>query len=195
MVLAPHIISFDFHQICYVFDGFGGFGCSCLFWWFWWILVGSPWGTPYHSLWFLSDLVVFGGFGCFCLFWLFCWFWHPLSFPLISIRFASLFDGFGVFFLCFCLCWWFWWFLVRSPWGTPYHSLRFLSDLVVFGGFGCFCLFWWCWWFWHPLSSPLMSIRFANLFDGFGGFGCFCLFWWFWWFLVGSPWGTPSHSL
>jgi hypothetical protein len=67
--------------------------------------------------------------------------------------------------------------------------------LVVFGGFGCFCLFWWCWWFWHPLSSPLMSIRFANLFDGFGGFGCFCLFWCLWWILVGSPWGTPSHSL
>jgi hypothetical protein len=33
------------------------------------------------------------------------------------------------------------------------------------------------------------------LFDGFGGFGCFCLFWCLWWILVGSPWGTPSHSL
>ena len=135
VVLAPHIISFDFHQICYVFDGFGGFGCSCLFWWFWWILVGSPWGTPYHSLWFLSDLVVFGGFSCFCLFWLFCWFWHPLSFPLISIRFASLFDGFGVFFVFLLVL------VVLVVFGKVSlgHSLPFPSISIRFGGF---------WWFW-----------------------------------------------
>ena len=61
-----------------------------------------------------------------------------------------------------------------------------LFVFACFGGFGGF-------------GTPYQFLSFSSdlliCVDGFVGFGCFNLFWWFWWFLVGSPWGTPYHSL
>ena len=70
-------------------------------------------------------------------------------------------------------------------------------DFDVFGGF---------WWFWFPCCGGFVGLGILYQFlsfasdllvfvDDFGGFGWVCLFLWFWWFLVGSPWGTPYHSL
>jgi hypothetical protein len=55
--------------VIFFVDGFGGFGCCfCYFGGFGGFWVMSSWGASYHSLWFLSNLVVFDGFGGFARF-------------------------------------------------------------------------------------------------------------------------------
>ena len=95
---------------------------------------------------------------------------------------------------------------LHAPSSTPCHASHHARprrvtprplDFDVFGGF---------WWFWFACFGGFVGLGILYQFlsfasdllvfvDDFGGFGCVCLFLWFWWFLVGSPWGTPYHSL